>query len=102
MTKKEESRLNFTSKQALEALLLQNEIKEGVWQFGVEFGFGAGNVATDSSGKNVTPSAMIGVTGVTIVEVDKIKDNLSVDAAELWKAKKGGTSRTPRKAAPKE
>lgn len=81
----EDTRQNFSNRQVLEALLLHNGIKKGVWQFGIQFGFGAGNIATSPTGKSITPSAMIGVSGVTIVQVDTQSDDLSVDAAALWK-----------------
>jgi len=69
----------FTHKEVVEALILYNEIHEGLWDLYLEFGLAAANVGPGPEG-NFTPAAIVPVQKIGIQRTERMT-NLTVDAA---------------------
>jgi hypothetical protein len=67
-------------KEVAAALVKQLNIKEGIWQVTINFGFGAANFG--ESIEKARPSAVIQVLGVGLMKVDA-ETEISVDASKV-------------------
>lgn len=70
----------FEFKEIVEALIKQQDLHEGIWQFYVEFGIVAGNMGP--SANELRPSAVVPIQRIGILRVEK-ETNLTVDAAQV-------------------
>ncbi|HLA12890.1 MAG TPA: hypothetical protein VJ023_20055 [Pyrinomonadaceae bacterium] len=69
----------FDYKEVAEALIKKQDIHEGFWGIGIEFGFGAQNVKTP---KGYAPAAIIPVQKIGLNRWDE-PNNMTVDAAQV-------------------
>lgn len=69
----------FTSVDVLTSLLIQNNIHDGIWMFGVEFGMGGANMI-DEHTNVASPVAMVSLQSIVITRVDVLSP-LAIDAS---------------------
>jgi hypothetical protein len=74
----EATKIMFSYKEIVVALIKQQGIHDGIWSLMVEFGLGAANAGPDDN--ELAPSAIVPVQKIGIHKVDSLT-NLSVDAA---------------------
>lgn len=74
----ETSKIEFTHKEVVEALLKKQGIHQGIWGIYMEFRLAAIN--SGPSDEDLMPTAMVPVTKIGIHQVDRI-NSLSVDAS---------------------
>lgn len=72
------TKLVFSHKEVVTALLKAQDIHEGVWGLYIEFGIGATNIGSNPN--DVQPAAIVPVLKIGIQQFDTI-NNLSVDAS---------------------
>jgi hypothetical protein len=72
----------YTFKEVAEALVKQQNIREGLWGLYVEFGIAAGNLG--SSPEDVRPAAIVPILKLGIQKFAE-PSALTVDAAEVHK-----------------
>jgi len=76
----EATQYKFTLKEVAEALVKKQDIHEGLWQLGFEFGLAAAH--TGPSKDEIYPTAFVPVMKAGLQEV-KEETSLSVDAAKV-------------------
>ena len=72
----------FSYKEIVEALIRKQGIREGIWQLYLEFSIGAANIPQGPDQNNLMPAAIIPVSKIGLLKVEK-ENNLAVDAAKL-------------------
>ena len=75
------TQLNFTHREVIEALLIQQRIIEGCWTFAVNFGFGAATAGPNPEESH--PTALVAVTGLSLLRVEPGTPGTYVDASTL-------------------
>jgi len=76
----EPSRITFSHKEVVEALLKQQGINAGFWGLYIKFGIKAANIGESET--EVVPAAIIPVLEVGLQKFDK-ETNISLDAARI-------------------
>ena len=74
--------IEFDYKEVAEALILNNDIHEGLWGISIKFGIQGANIETSEGSGNVTPSAIVPILKLGLQRFDK-QNNLTVDAAKV-------------------
>jgi len=78
----ETNSITFTHKEVAEALIIKQDIHEGLWGISIEFGISAANIRQGPDDPIILPAAIIPVTKIGIQRFPKA-NNLTVDAAEV-------------------
>jgi len=86
----------FSYKEVAEALLRKEGIHEGLWGIYIEFGISALNIKTQEGG-DLTPAAIVPIQKIGLQRFPEAS-NLTVDAAEVNPAPKGGQKEAETKA----
>lgn len=76
----EADRYAFTHKEVVVALIKQQGLHEGLWQFYVEFGLGAANAGPDN--ENLQPVAIVPIVKIGLQRATE-SSNLTADATEV-------------------
>jgi hypothetical protein len=74
----EPTRIVFSYKEVVEALLKKENMHEGVWGLYVEFAIGAANVGPDKN--SLQPAAIVPIVKIGLQKFEE-ENNLSVNAA---------------------
>ena len=75
------TQLNFTHKEIIEALIVKQGITEGCWSLAINFGFGA--LTGGPTPEEAHPTALVAVTGLGLMKVEKGAQGTYVDASTL-------------------
>lgn len=81
----------FSLEEVAQALMVKQDIHEGLWSFVVEFSFAA--MAAGANKGEIFPSAIAGVSKLGLNKSDK-EGSLTFDAAKLNPEKKAGAKKT--------
>jgi hypothetical protein len=87
----------FDYKEVAELLVKKQDIHEGFWGIGIEFGFGAQNIRTPNG---FAPAAIIPVQKIGLNRFEE-PNNMTVDAAEVNPLPNRATKGAPKKGAKK-
>lgn len=82
----EPSQITFSHKEVVEALILKQDLHEGIWALIFRFGLNGANFGATPN--EVVPTAMVGVIEVGLQRSDA-ENNISVDAAKVNPRKAG-------------
>lgn len=74
------SQFTFDLREVIQALIVKQNLHEGIWTIGVEFGMGAGNVGV--SQEEVFPSAFVQVKKLGLIRAPE-EGALALDAAKI-------------------
>jgi hypothetical protein len=91
----EATRISFTYKEVVEALVRKQGIRDGIWGLYLRFGISAANIGTEPNAE-LTPAAIIPVLEIGLQQFDKV-NNLSIDVAAI--NPKSAKKATPKKGA---
>lgn len=80
----------FDYQEVVEALLVKQGIKTGLWVLAVEFGIGASNMGTDE--QSLKPAAIVPLLSIGLAR-SKTPSNLTVDASTLIPKSRSTTSK---------
>lgn len=70
----------FSLQEVAKALILQQDLHEGLWQLAINFSFAASNIATDEKKTGLRPAALIAVQNLMLAKCTELSD-IAVDAA---------------------
>jgi hypothetical protein len=78
----ETNSITFTHKEVAEALIIKQDIHEGLWGIIIEFGIAGVNVGQGPGDPNMMPAAIVPVLKIGIQRFPS-PNNMTVDAAEV-------------------
>lgn len=86
----ETTAIGFTHKEVVEALLIKQNIHEGIWAIRVKFGLNATNIGTSETELN--PAGILAVVEIGVQKAEK-ESSIAVDAAKVNPRPKGRSRR---------
>lgn len=73
----------FSLTELAQALVVKQNLHEGLWGLAIQFGLGAGNIQAHDDPTKFVPAAFLPIVGIGLQNFPKYVKGITVDAAEV-------------------